>query len=120
MTGDATDPTVDTVQVDPMTFSRSGALRTVRLRVSRTTERRSWDGVFYRSYESEVLIDCVARTGRYVSIEFFSEPLWNGEPYGKTAYSSREIRPMLFRDMAPNPTVRLIRAACQTENVKSK
>lgn len=118
--GDATDPTADTVQVDPVTFNPAGVSRTVRLRVSRTTERKSWDGVVYRSYDSDVLIDCVARTGRYVSIEFFGEPLWQGEPHGKTAYSRREIRPMLFRDMEPNPTARLIRAACQTENVKSK
>jgi hypothetical protein len=120
MTGDATDATADTVQVDPVTFNRAGALRTVRLRVSRTSERKSWDGAVYRSYVSDVLIDCVARTGRYVSIEFFAQPLWEGEPHGKTAYSRREIRPMLFRDMEPNPTARLIRAACQTENVKSK
>lgn len=118
--GDAADPAADTVQVDPVTFNRAGALRTVRVRVSRAFERTSWDGVVYRSYVSEMLIDCVARTGRYVSIDFFSQPLWEGEPLGKTLYSKREIRPMLFRDIDPNPTARLIRAACQTENVKTQ
>jgi hypothetical protein len=120
VTGDAIDPTVDTVQVDPATFNRAGALRTVRVRVSRITERKSWDGASYRSYNSEVLIDCGARAGRYLSIEFFAQPLWQGETHGKTQYSKREIRPMLFRDMDPNPTQRLIRAACQTENVQAK
>jgi hypothetical protein len=118
--GDVSDPAADTVQVDPVTFNRAGALRTVRVRVSRSLERKSWDGAVYRSYVSDVLIDCVAGTGRYVSIEFFDQPVWEGEPHGKAAYSRREIRPMLFRDMDPNPTARLIRAACQTENVKSK
>lgn len=118
--GDTTDGAADTVQVDPVTFNRDGALRAVRVRVSRARERTSWDGVLYRSYVAEVLIDCVARTGRYASIEFFGQPLWEGEPHGKTTYSKREIRPMLFRDMEPNPTARLIRAACQSENVKSQ
>jgi hypothetical protein len=120
MTGDPTDASVDTVQVDPVTFNRAGALRTVGVRVNRTAERKSWDGAVYRSYNSEVLIDCSARTGRYLSIEFFAQPLWQGDPHGKTQYSKREIRPMLFRDMDPNPTQRLIRAACQTENVQAK
>lgn len=120
VTGDAVDPAADTVQVDPVTFNRAGALRTVRIRVSRALERKSWDGEVYRSYNSEVLIDCGARTGRYLSIEFFAQPVWQGEPHGKTLYSQREIRPMLFRDMDPNPTQRLIRAACQTENVRAK
>jgi hypothetical protein len=120
VTGDAMDANADAVQVDPVTFNRAGALRTVRLRVNRATERKSWDGAVYRSYNSEVLIDCGARTGRYLSIEFFAQPLWEGEPHGKTAYSKREIRPMLFRDMEPNPTQRLIRAACQTDSVRAK
>jgi hypothetical protein len=76
--------------------------------------------VSYRSYHSEVLIDCNAQTGRYLSIEFFAQPLWQGEPHGKTQYSKREIRPMLFRDMDPNPTQQLIQAACQTDNVQAK
>jgi hypothetical protein len=120
MTGDAADPSVDAVQVDPVTFNRAGALRTVHVRVNRTAERKSWDGAVYRSYNSEVLIDCGSRTGRYLSIEFFAQPLWQGETHGKTQYSKREIRPMLFRDMDPNPTQQLIRAACQTENVQAK
>lgn len=118
--GDAMDPVVDTVQVDPVTFNRAGTQRTVRIRVSRATERTSWDGEVYRSYNAEVLIDCGVRTGRYASIEFYAQPLWQGEPHGKTHYSKKEVRPMLFRDMDPNPTQRLIRAACQTENVRAK
>jgi hypothetical protein len=118
--GDPMDAAVDTVQVDPVTFNRAGALRTVRVRVNRATERKSWDGEVYRSYNAEVQIDCGARTGRYLSIEFFAQTLWQGEPHGKTLYSKSEIRPMLFRDMNPNPTQRLIRAACQTDNVRAR
>jgi hypothetical protein len=118
--GDPMDPSVDTVQVDPATFNRAGALRAVHVRVNRSNERKSWDGEVYRSYNSEVLIDCSVRTGRYLSIEFFAQPLWQGDPHGKMQYSKREVRPMLFRDMDPNPTQRLIRAACQTDNIRAK
>jgi hypothetical protein len=120
LVGDATDAKEDAVQVDPVTLNRAGALRMVRIRVSRATERESWDGEAYRSYNAEVQIDCAAGTGRYLSIEFFAQPFWQGDAHGKTLYAKREIRPMLFRDMDPNPTQRLIRAACQTENVQAK
>jgi hypothetical protein len=120
LVGDATVAAADTVQVEPVTFNRAGALRTVHLRVSRAAERKSWDGDAYRSYNAEVLIDCAVRTGRYLSIEFFAQPLWQGEPHGKKLYAKREIRPMLFRDIEPNPSQRLIRAACQTENVQAR
>jgi len=119
LVGDATEEREDTVQVEPVTLHRAGSLRTVRIRVSRAAERKSWDGAVYRSYNAEVLIDCDARNGRYLSIEFFAQALWQGELHDKTLYSASEIRPMLFRDMNPNPTQRLIRAACQAENVQA-
>ena len=40
-------------------------------------------------------------------------PLWAGEPHNVTDYASNP-RPVLFRDMEPNPTDRIVRAACRT------
>ena len=31
----------------------------------------SWDGVAYRSYTAAVAVDCAAKTGRYLSLDFF-------------------------------------------------
>jgi hypothetical protein len=38
-------------------------------------------------------------------------PLWQGEAHKATDYSNNP-RPMRFLDMVPNPTDRIIRAAC--------
>ena len=35
--GDAVDPAVDTVEVDPTTFNRPGAMRSLHIRVSRAS-----------------------------------------------------------------------------------
>ncbi len=118
ITGDARDPTAETVEVDPATISRQGATRTIRVRVSRAKERTSWDGVPYRSYTAEVLIDCAQLKARYQQIEFFALPVWQGESSQQTTFQPSEVRPMLFRDMAPNPTQQIIRAACLTKNVQ--
>ena len=74
----------------------------------------SWDGVAYRSYTAAVAVDCAAKTGRYLSLDFFMLPLWKGGAYKTSRYSSTEVRAMLFRDITPNPTERIIKAACRS------
>jgi hypothetical protein len=109
--GNPLDGTAETVQVDPVALRTDGALKTLSLRVSRAGLRRNWEGVPYRSYESEVAFDC--RTGRadYRRVSFYAEPLWQGTPHETTDYTN-DPKPMLFRDMTPNPTRRIVRAAC--------
>lgn len=105
------DAASDTIQVDPESMT-SGDIRTLRVRVSRAAERTSWDNVRYRSYESLVTFDCVQRSARYVSITYYALPLWKGEPRKISDYTTGPARPMLFRDVNPNPSARIIRAAC--------
>jgi len=109
--GNPADAAVDTVQVDPVALRSDGALKMLSLRVSRAGLRRNWEGLPYRSYESEVAFDC--RTGRadYRRASFYAEPLWQGTPHRTTDYTN-DPKPMMFRDMAPNPTRRIVRAAC--------
>ena len=76
--------------------------------------RASWDGVPYQSYESLVAFDCDKRTARYRTIDYFTQPLWAGKPYRTQDYSQGEPRWMLFREVEPNPNVRIINAACAT------
>ena len=38
-------------------------------------------------------------------------PLWQGAVHTRTDYTS-DPKPMLFLDMTPNPTQRIVRAAC--------
>lgn len=117
--GDPENETVNTIEVDPtpVFISISGGTRIMRIRVSRSADRVSRDGVPYRSYVSEVLFDCASNTARYVSIDYYRQPAWKGEPYQRSLYPQGEPRPMQFRDVEPNPYRRIIRAACQTASI---
>ncbi len=110
--GNPMDAAVDTVQVDPVALGIEGPLKTMNVRVSRSTLRTNWEGVPYRSYESEVAFDCRARRADYRMATFYMAPLWQGAPHVTTDYA-RDPKPMVFRDMSPNPTSRIIRAACR-------
>lgn len=111
--GDAQDPAVNTIEVDPVPLSVKGEVRTMRIRVSRSTPRTSWDGVPYRSYISTVQFDCANKIARYASLDFYQEPLWKGPSHKTSTYPEHVMRRMEFRDVTPNPTQRLIRAACR-------
>ena len=110
--GNPGDPDVDTVEVDPVAVRADGALKTMNVRVNRAADRRNWDGLPYRSYESRVVFDCRARKASYVEATFYAVPLWRGSLRTTVDYGANP-QPMLFRDIEPNPTQRLIRAACR-------
>ncbi len=112
VTGNPADASVDTVQVDPVATKTDGKLRTMNVRVSRKAQRFNWEQVPYRSYESSVVFDCRARKASYIYATFYPAPLWQGPPSKTSDYASSPP-PMLFRDVDPNPTNRIIRAACQ-------
>lgn len=112
ITGAPENSSVNTVQVDPVPVDRVEGLMTMRVRVSRSAQRISWDGVAYRSYESNVLFDCRENTARYLSIAFYLQPGWKGEPHQTVDYSKGPSRWMEFREVEPNPTQRILHAAC--------
>lgn len=112
ITGDALKPHAETVQVDPVALRSEGDTRTMLVRVSRSQERRNWDDVPYRSYESSVAINCRTRKAFYQQATFYQQPLWQGDPHLAADYQQNP-QPMLFKGMNPNPTERIIRAACR-------
>lgn len=111
--GNPGDPLVDTVQVDPVAAQVEGHRKTMSLRVSRASPRLNWEQLPYRSYEARVVFDCRGRKGSYLHATYYPVPLWAGEPHNVTDYSNHP-RPVLFRDIEPNPTERIVRAACRT------
>ena len=113
LVGDPANPAVNTIDVDPRIAVLTERLRTMKLRVNRAAQRLSRDGLPYRSFEAEVLIDCVARVGHYNLATFYMEPLWKGLPHTTVVYPTDRPRTMEFRSVEPNPTERIIRAACQ-------
>ena len=110
--GSASDPAANTIQVDPAPVEVKDEFRIMRVRVSRSSQRSSWDGIPYRSYESTVLFDCTQQNARYLSLRFFMQPGWAGESHKTSTYPPETPRWMEFRDVQPNPTARIIRAAC--------
>jgi len=110
--GDPANAALNTVQVDPVPVDVKDGVRTMRVRVSRSLPRTSWDGVPYRSYESLVVFDCAKDSARYLSITYFTQPLWAGPSSQTVSYATGEPRLMLFRDVEPNPTQRILHAAC--------
>jgi len=117
--GDATNPLVDTIEVDPSPTSVTVEAQTMRVRVSRAKARKSWDGVPYRSYESEVVFDCANKKARYAAIVFYMQPLWQGDSHNTSRFTQGNPRWMEFRDVQPNPTRQIIRAACESGRVKT-
>ncbi len=114
VSGNPLDPAVDTVQVDPVAVSASNGRKTMKVRVSRAGPRISSQGVPYRSFEAQVVFDCRARTARYLTAAFYMAPSWQGPSHRTTDYTGN-ARPMSFRDIEPNPSERILSAACPTE-----
>ncbi|MES2999460.1 MAG: surface-adhesin E family protein [Pseudomonadota bacterium] len=112
ITGDVGNSSVNTIQVNPAPVEARGQFKTLQVRVSRSVQRTSWDGVPYRSYESTVVFDCSQRTARYERIDYYAQPFWAGKPSRSANYIKGEPRLMQFRDVEPNPNVRIIAAAC--------
>lgn len=114
--GNPGDAASNTVQVDPVAIGVEGdsrpASKRMNVRVNRSAERVNWDNIPYRSYESQVVFDCQARRAAYVQARYYARPLWQGEPHTVADYGGNP-RPMLFRDMEPNPMNRIVRAACR-------
>lgn len=117
--GDPANPVVDTIEVDPTPLSVTVEAQTMRVRVSRSKLRKNWEGVPYRSYESDVVFDCAHKKARYASMVFYMQPLWQGAPHKTSAYTRENPRWMEFRDVSPNPSRQIIRAACESGRVKT-
>jgi hypothetical protein len=106
------DADLDIVQVQLGPRLTKPALQAINLRVNRSASRTSTDGVVFRSFVATAVVDCAERKGRFTSSAFYALPLWQGQPHKTFAFSAAEVRPMLFRNIEPNPTERIIRAAC--------
>lgn len=113
--GDPSNAETDTIQVDPMPVSVSGNHRTLRVRVSRSSQRTNWDGIPYRSYESTVLFDCANNTARYLEIRFYLQPGWTGDVHRHVTYPESMPRWMAFGGVEPNPYQRILTAACSAK-----
>ena len=112
--GDEANSAANMIKVNPEPVAINGDKRVMRVRVSRSAERTTRDGVSFRSFDSNVLFDCAQKTARFVSVDFYAQPQWRGESFKTETYLATDVRSMEFRDVQPNPRDRIIRAACST------
>ncbi|MGC3986365.1 MAG: hypothetical protein QM777_17500 [Pseudorhodoferax sp.] len=109
--GDPADPLADTIQINPLFVRKDGPRRVMEVRVSRSLERTSTDGIRFRSFHGLVAFDCEARVARFVSSQFYNAPLWR-DPGPRLDYPESRWRPVEFRGFEPNPRARVVQAAC--------
>ena len=120
--GDVSQPSEaskDAVQVNPSSISEASGLRVMQIRANRTENRVSWDGVHYRSFNATVEFDCEKKAARYLSLDYFMQPAWQGPLHKTSIYNRDQIRPMAFSSMVPNPAARIVRAACESKAIVS-
>lgn len=103
-------PDSDVVQISP-TLSTWQHQVTLEVRTTRKTERAGYGGVRYRSYSGMAVVDCDLGKGWFLTLTFFSQTGWQGEPIKTVNYRGDEA-PMVFSDIPGNPAEKLIRAAC--------
>ncbi|MES2612518.1 MAG: surface-adhesin E family protein [Pseudomonadota bacterium] len=109
--GDPANPGADTVQVDATSAVAFDAMRMVRLRANRSSARTAGDGKPYRSYISQVMINCQEKSAWHRSISLFNDPLWKGQ-LRMVDYKEGDDRNLAFAEMPADPKGRLIKAAC--------
>lgn len=110
--GSPNDAQNDVLQADPLSRSVTPNGPTLNIRVSRAMLRTSTEGIPFRSYTATVLVDCSAKTARFVTATFYLMPLWEGKPHKTLSYAPTEIRPVMFRFFEPNPLQRVVSATC--------
>jgi hypothetical protein len=110
--GNPGDAQSDLLEADPVSRTITPNGTTLNIRVSRALLRNSTDGIPFRSYTATVLVDCAAKTARFVTASFYMMPLWEGNPHRTLVYPSTEVRPLLLRFFDPNPLPRVIGATC--------
>ena len=110
LVGDPQDATADYIQFDPSGLVRNKGVPTLPVRVSRVLSRTSKEGIVFRSFEGVIAVDCKKGTARFLS----AVPDFKGASFRTVVFDPLDIRPMAFREITGEPTLRVVRAACNT------
>jgi hypothetical protein len=119
LTGDPTRADRDSVQVRADSVALNGDTGSLQLRVNRAESRPAFDELPYRSYLGWIKVDCAHQEGLFQQLQYYTEALWTGETRVAN-YTEPNMPKLMFKDMQPNPTTRLVRAACSVERVKTQ
>ena len=111
VTGDINNKALNTIQVDAKSIDVEASVRTLKVRVNRSSIRQNWEKKPYRSFVSIVQFDCAAQAAATRSIDYYTVPLWQGKSFS-VSYPPDKMPALTFRGVVPNPAAQLIRAAC--------
>ena len=114
LVGDPHDPTADYIQFDPSGLARDKDLPTLPIRVSRVRPRTSQEGIVFRSFEAVVAVHCKKNTAHFVNTSFYAQPDFKGTSFRTVVFAPSDIRLMAFREIKGEPSLRVVRAACNT------
>ena len=117
ITGDPANSANHYIQVNPAAIDIKDDLRVIPVRINRAKLWTTNEGVQFRSVETEVQIDCTQQTARYVKASFYAQPDFRGQPFKVAVYAQDDVRQMIFKDIADNPNVRIIKAAFMAKGV---
>ena len=117
ITGDPGNSANHYVQVNPVAIEIKDDLRVIPVRINRAKVWTTSEGIQFRSVDTEVQIDCTEQTARYLKALFYAQPDFRGQPFKVAVYAQDDVRPMIFKDIADHPNVRIIKAACMAKGV---
>ncbi|MDP3227332.1 MAG: hypothetical protein Q8N13_05090 [Acidovorax sp.] len=115
LTGDPLEATKNLIEIlpEPIGIDQKVVLD---LRVSRDQQRTSFKGQKYRSYYAKAVVDCPAKRAWYLRLSYYAQPSWGGDVIAKEDYKEGEAE-VLFKDMSPEWSKRLVSAACRVRNL---
>lgn len=109
VTGDKSNPEVDTTQIDASTLNRRGGALGLRFRVTLAKARKGAGGDTYQSYLSHIAVECASGAIFHEDQQRFQEPLWAGP---STFERFPQPKPMAFVGLAPDPRSIILDMAC--------
>jgi len=110
--GDPEDPAVHTVEVDPAQLRGDSQTRLLHIRVNLPRPAQQLAPTPYRSFEATIRLDCTSNTAQYDALLLYAQPDWKGEPLKAVPPDDEALRTVRFPDADPDPTPRIIKAAC--------
>lgn len=115
LTGDPREAGKNLIQILPEPIGIDQKVM-LDLRVSRDQQRTSFGGHKYRSYYAKAVVDCPAKRAWYLRLVYYAQPSWGGDVIAKEDYKEGEAE-VLFKDMSPEWSKRLVHAACRGRNL---
>lgn len=102
----------DLIQVSPTPVPWQDRF-TIEVRASRSTLRDGYHHHPYRSFKAVAVIDCTFRKGWYLTIQYYTQPMWQGPSSDKKEFRENQA-PVAFNGIPGEPSRKLIAAACRT------